>query len=490
MVWQGQYDKLFMAGEWVAPLAAEQIDVISPMTEQVIARVPSSGRADVDRAVALSRAAFDTGPWPRMPVEDRIAALLRLRDQFSLRRNELAQLLTDEMGTPIGFSRTMQTGVPIWMIEAQTEIATRYPWRVLRRSATGNGLVLREPKGVVAAIVPWNAPMMVTMAKLGPALLSGCTAILKPAPESSLSAYMLGEMVAAAGFPPGVLSILPAGRDAAEYLALHPGVDKVSFTGSSAAGRHLAEKCGALLRPITLELGGKSAAVFLDDADIRAGVDSLRMGSLRNSGQICSLKTRILVSKRREEEVLAAFADLIDSMPVGDPSDPLTQIGPMVSQRQRDRVEGYIAKGLAEGARAVRGGVGRPEGLNHGWFVRPTLLAGVDPNATVAQEEIFGPVLAFTTYDTEDEAIALANTSDFGLNGAIFSQDVDKAIRLAGRIKTGTVEINGGGVGFHSPIGGVKSSGLGREGGPEGFDPYVEIKSIGLPKAFADAIDP
>jgi len=212
------------------------------------------------------------------------------------------------------------------------------------------------------------------------------------------------------------------------------------------------------------------------------------MGSLRNSGQVCSLKTRILVSKRRENELLDAFAALIDSMPVGDPNNPATQIGPMVSQRQRDRVEGYIATGLHDGARAVRGGVGRPEGLNRGWFVRPTVLAGVDPDATVAQEEIFGPVLAVSTYDSEYEAIAIANHSIYGLNGAIFSRDMEKALTLAGRIKTGTVEINGGGVGFHAPIGGVKASGLGREGGPEGFDPYVEIKSVGLPKAYADEL--
>lgn len=488
MAWREHQDKVFVGGEWEPPIGADSIAVISPLSEQEFARVPSASRADVDRAVSLARRAFDSGPWPRMKAEDRIATLLRLRDRFAARREEMAQTITDEMGSPISFSRGLQTGVPIWMIEAQTEIAKTYPWRQLRQSATGNGLVLREPKGVVVAIVPWNVPMMVTMAKLGPALLAGCCVILKPAPESPLSAYLLAEMAAEAGLPPGVLNVLPAEREASEYLALHDGVDKVSFTGSTFAGRRLAQHCGALLRPITLELGGKSAALFLDDADFAAGVESLRMGSLRNSGQVCSLKTRILVSKRRENELLDAFAALIDSMPVGDPNNPATQIGPMVSQRQRDRVEGYIATGLHDGARAVRGGVGRPEGLNRGWFVRPTVLAGVDPDATVAQEEIFGPVLAVSTYDSEDEAIAIANHSIYGLNGAIFSRDMEKALTLAGRIKTGTVEINGGGVGFHAPIGGVKASGLGREGGPEGFDPYVEIKSVGLPKAYADEL--
>jgi aldehyde dehydrogenase (NAD+) len=488
MAWQGHYDKVFIGGDWVQPVGAESIAVISPLTEQEFARVPSASRADLDRAVSAARLAFDNGSWPRTTVEDRIATLLRLRDRFAARREELAQTITDEMGSPISFSRGLQTGVPIRMIEAQTEIAKTYPWRQLRPSAIGNGLVLREPKGVVVAIVPWNVPMMVTMAKLGPALLAGCCVILKPAPESPLSAYLLAELATEAGLPPGVLNVLPADREASEYLALHPDVDKVSFTGSTMAGRHLAERCGALLRPITLELGGKSAALFLDDADIAVGVEALRMGSLRNSGQVCSLKTRILVSKRREDEVLDALAALIDSMPVGDPNNAATQIGPMVSQRQRERVEGYIAKGLSDGARAVRGGVGRPDGLNRGWFVRPTVLAGVDPDATVAQEEIFGPVLAVSTYDGEDEAIAIANNSIYGLNGAIFTGDIEKAITLAGRIKTGTVEINGSGVGFRSPIGGVKASGLGREGGLEGFDPYVEIKSIGLPKAYADAL--
>jgi len=260
MAWREHQDKVFVGGEWEPPIGADSIAVISPLSEQEFARVPSASRADVDRAVSAARRAFDSGPWPRMKAEDRIATLLRLRDRFAARREEMAQTITDEMGSPISFSRGLQTGVPIWMIEAQTEIAKTYPWRQLRQSATGNGLVLREPKGVVVAIVPWNVPMMVTMAKLGPALLAGCCVILKPAPESPLSAYLLADMAAEAGLPPGVLNVLPAEREASEYLALHDGVDKVSFTGSTFAGRRLAQHCGALLRPITLELGGKSAA--------------------------------------------------------------------------------------------------------------------------------------------------------------------------------------------------------------------------------------
>ena len=488
MIWQGNYDKLFIGGDWVSPESGARIEVTSPFTEQVLATVPSASPADVDRAVAAARHAFDKGPWPRMTIEERIPVVARLRDGFTSRQDVLGQLISDEMGSPITFSKKLQAGVPVLMLDAFIDIARAFPFSELRQSATGNGLVLREPKGVVAAIVPWNVPMMTTIMKLGPALLAGCTVVIKPAPETPLSAYMLGEMLQEAGLPEGVVSILPAGREVSEYLALHPGVDKVTFTGSTGAGRHLAAKCGELLRPITLELGGKSAGIFLDDADIPAGVEALRLGSLRNSGQVCSLKTRILVSRKRQDEMLDAFSGLLDSMPVGDPNDPATQIGPMVTRRQMERVSHYIETGLAESARAVHGGTGRPEGLNHGWFVRPTLFADVEPNSTIAQEEIFGPVIAVSTYDSEEEAVAIANNSVYGLNGAIFSKDVEKAVHLAGRIKTGTVEINGAGVGFASPIGGVKQSGIGREGGREGFEPYLEVKSIGLPKAYADSI--
>ena len=488
MVWQGNYGKFFIGGTWVAPRSSERIEVISPFTEKPIATVPRASKEDIDVAVAAARRAFDAGPWPKMTPEERIEAVLRLKAALERRREELSQIITDEMGSPISASRAQQARIPVLMLEAHTDIARTYPWTELRQSAVGNALVVRQPKGVVAMIVPWNVPMMVVTTKLGPALLSGCTVVLKPAPESPLSAYMLAEMISEAGLPDGVVNIVPADREESEYLALHPGVDKVSFTGSTIAGRILAQKCGELLRPITLELGGKSAAVFLDDADIASSVEALRVGSFRNSGQVCSLKTRILVPKEREPEVVDALANLIDSMPVGDPNDEVTQIGPMVSERQRNRVEGYVELGIKEGGRPVRGGVGRPAGLNHGWFVRPTLLTDVDPNSRIAQEEIFGPVLAVSTYEVEEDAIAIANNSAYGLSGAVFSADIERAIEVARRIRTGVVEVNGGGIGFHAPFGGVKQSGLGREGGREGFEPYVEIKSVGLPKAYADSI--
>jgi betaine-aldehyde dehydrogenase len=472
---------LYIGGRWVAPASGDRLRIISPWTEKEIACVAAASTLDIDTAVSAARRAFEEGPWPRMAIEDRIAAIGRLRQIMARRRADIAQSITDEMGSPITASRTQQAQVPLSMLDAFINIAREIPLTMVRPSATGQSLVVRQPKGVVAAIVPWNAPLMAITMKLGPALLAGCCVVVKTAPETAVSGNLLAEMLDESGLPEGVVSILAADREVSEYLALHPGVDKVSFTGSTAAGRHLAARCGTLLRPITLELGGKSAAIVLDDADIPATVESLRVGSFRNSGQVCSLKTRILVSRRREPDVLSALEELLDTMPVGDPNDPETQIGPMVSKRQMDRVAGYIEKGITDGARVIKGGLGRPGGLTHGWFVRPTLFADVDPHASIAQEEIFGPVLSVISYEDESQAIAIANNSAYGLNGSVFSNDVERAIAIARRIKTGVVEINGCGVGFHSPIGGVKASGLGREAGPEGFEPYFEYKAIGVP---------
>jgi acyl-CoA reductase-like NAD-dependent aldehyde dehydrogenase len=323
-------------------------------------------------------------------------------------------------------------------------------------------------------------PQAITFHKLVPALLSGCTFVLKPASETPLDALLLADLLRNAGLPDGVLNVVPTDRHVSEHLVTHPGVDKIAFTGSTAAGRRIASLCGKDLRRVTLELGGKSAAIILDDADLDATVESLRMGSFRNSGQVCSLKTRLVVSSRREDELLERLAALVESMPVGDPKDPATQIGPLATGRQRERVEEYISIGRAEGARAVLGG-GRPEGLDRGWFVEPTIFTGVEPGMRVAQEEIFGPVLAVLTYDDEDEAVAIANDSRFGLAGSVFTSDPEHGFEVARRIRTGTVELNGSPAGWHAPFGGFKESGIGREAGLEGFGNYVETKSIGLP---------
>ncbi|MDX6395823.1 MAG: aldehyde dehydrogenase, partial [Streptosporangiaceae bacterium] len=392
------------------------------------------------------------------------------------------------MGCPISLSRTFQAAAPRFILESYLELAETYPFRSVRRARTGVALVTREPVGVVAAVVPWNVPQSVTMQKLAPALLTGCTMVLKPSPETPLDAYLTAELLQQAGLPDGVVNVLPADRDTSEFLVSHAGIDKVAFTGSTVAGRRIAAICGKDLRRVTLELGGKSAAIFLDDADLDSAVEKLRFGSLRNSGQVCSLKTRLLVSKRREGELLDRLVALVESMPVGDPTDPGTQIGPMVTARHRKVVEGYIDVGRSQGARAVIGG-GRPIGLDRGWYVEPTIFADVQPGDRIAQEEIFGPVLSVLTFEDEDEAVAIANDSPYGLNGAVFTADLDHGLLVASRIRTGTVELNGNPAGLYAPMGGFKCSGIGREQGYEGLDSYTEPRSIGVPPGLADALE-
>jgi aldehyde dehydrogenase (NAD+) len=480
MVLTGNLNRLFIGGEWVASTSDDEIEVVSPFTEDVVARVPSASREDVDAAVTAARHAFEDGPWPRMALAGRVAVLQRLRDSLVDQREVIANLLTEEMGCPISQSRTAQADVARVILESYLELVAQYPFSTLRPSSSGTALVTREPVGVVAAIVPWNVPQAITMHKLAPALLAGCTVVLKPAPETPLDAFLLADLLKSAGVPHGVVNVVPAERDVSEYLVTHPGVDKVAFTGSTAAGRRVAALCGQDLRRVTLELGGKSAAVILDDADLDAAVESLRMGSFRNSGQVCSLKTRLVVSRRREGELLDRLRALVQSMPVGDPMDPATQIGPMATARQRERVESYISIGREEGAQTALGG-GRPEGLDRGWFVEPTIFSNVTPGMRIAQEEIFGPVLAVMTYEDEEEAVAIANDSRYGLSGSVFTSDVEHGFELAKRMRTGTVELNGSPPGWHAPFGGFKDSGIGREAGLEGFDNYVETKSIGLP---------
>jgi betaine-aldehyde dehydrogenase len=414
-----------------------------------------------------------------MTLEDRIGILRRLRDLMVDQSDLLADTITQEMGCPISQSRSIQVVNPVRILEAYLEIAAQYPFRSVRTSSYGHALILREPVGVVAGIVPWNVPLSLTMQKLVPALLTGCTLVLKPSPETPLDSYLVARMLEKAGCPPGVVNIVPAGREVSEYLVSHPGVNKVTFTGSSAAGRRIAEICGRDLRRVTLELGGKSAAIVLEDADLDQTVAALRLGSFRNNGQICTLKTRILVPVGLQEEFLDRIGSLIDSMQIGDPRDAATDIGPLVSERQRNIVEGYIASALADGARLTKGG-GRPD-IDRGWFVEPTVFADVGPDTTIAQQEIFGPVIAVIPYDDEEEAISIANNTRYGLNGSVFTTDIDRGISVARRMETGTVELNGNSAGFLAPMGGVKHSGLGREFGPEGLDPFVELKSVGIP---------
>ncbi|OPX05895.1 aldehyde dehydrogenase [Mycobacterium sp. AT1] len=486
MVWQGNYSKIFVGGDWVDPDSSESLEVVSPATERVIARVPAGSTSDMDLAVASARQAFDSGPWPRASLEERISVLQRLSTLFGQNEDLLAGLVTAEMGCPISLSRTLQSQAPRFSIDNYVDVARHFPFSRLQRSKNGNALVLREPVGVVAAIIPWNAPQLVAMQKIVPALLAGCTVVLKPSPETPLDSYLLGEMLQEAGLPDGAVNIVPADRDVSEYLVTHPGVDKVTFTGSTVAGRRIAALCGHDLRRVTLELGGKSAAIVLDDADLDATIESLRIVSFRNSGQICSNKTRVIVSKARECEMVERLTAMAQSYTVGDPMDPSTEMGPLVTARQRDRVEGYIESGRIEGAKLITGG-GRPHGFDTGWYVEPTIFANVAPTMKIAREEIFGPVVSVLTYDDEDGAVELANDSEYGLNGSVFTADVDRGLSIARRIRTGAVELNGHPVGISAPIGGFKCSGLGREQGVEGLGAYTEFKSVGLSQSMADS---
>lgn len=487
MVWQGKYTNFFIGGEWVEPATGDTIEVVSPFTERVLAQIPAGSRADVDRAVRAAREAFDGGPWPRMSLPERMDVVRRFGKVITEHRESIAKLITEEMGCPITQTVASQSGAAIALIDTNLDLVEQYAWRTVRRSNSGNALVTREPIGVVAAVVPWNAPLSVAMLKLVPALLAGCTVILKPSPEAPLSSYFLADMVQAAGFPAGVVNIVTADRAESEYLVTHPGVDKVSFTGSTLAGRRIASLCGNDLRRYTLELGGKSAAIVLDDADLDGAVQSLRTHSFRYNGQACTNKTRIIVSRRREKDLTDRLAAMVEGLRVGDPFDQSTEIGPLVSRQHRERVEGCIAAGREEGATVVVGG-GRPAEFERGMFVEPTLFTNVTPDRRIAQEEIFGPVVGVLVVDDEDEAIAVANDSAFGLSGAVFGADPEHALTVARRIQTGTVEINGNGAGFHAPFGGFKHSGIGREAGVEGFDAFVELKSYGISPEVADTL--
>ncbi|MEU4453043.1 aldehyde dehydrogenase [Nocardioides sp. NPDC023903] len=477
MVWQGRSD-LFIDGTWVSG-SGEALDVVSPTTEEVLARFKAGSPADIDAAVTAARRAFDDGPWARTSLEERVALIIELRRLLQEEQESSAQLMTDEMGCPITQSRTILAGAPLDIIDAYLDVARDFPFQEIRSARTGRALVSHEPVGVVAAIVPWNSPLGISVQKVVPALLAGCTVVLKPAPQTALTGFLFAELIERAGFPPGVVNVVPADREASEALVVHPGVDKVTFTGSTAAGRRIASLCGHDLRRVSLELGGKSAALVLDDADLDQTVEALRMGAFRNSGQVCTLKTRVLVPERHRDELVGRLEAMVASLSVGDPHDEETQIGPMVTEAQLRRVEGYIAAGCEQGAKLVTGG-GRPAGQPRGWFVEPTLFSDVGPNMSIAREEIFGPVLSVLSYADERDAVAIANDTSYGLSGAVFSTDVERGLTIARQLRTGAVELNGSAIGLGAPFGGFKESGLGRENGPEGLSAYTEMRSIGL----------
>lgn len=472
----------FIDGGWAAPATGATLQVVSPHSEQVVATVPEGTAADIDAAVAAARRAFDEGPWPRMSPEERIEVVQAFSHLYAGKLAEMAELITIEMGSPTSFSNLAQSPAPWMQIESFLNVARAFPWEEARPGALGTDVVVRrEPIGVVAAIPPWNVPQFTTMSKVVPALLAGCTVVVKPAPETPLDTYLMAELLAEAGVPAGVVNIVAAGREVGEHLVAHPGVDKVAFTGSTAAGRKIAAVCGEQLKRVSLELGGKSAAIVLDDADLAATMEGLKFTALMNSGQACVAQTRILASRQRYDEVVDALAATVSAMQVGDPMDPATEIGPMVAQRQQERVEKYIALGQEEGARVVVGGNGMPDGLSSGWYVRPTVFADVDNRMRIAQEEIFGPVLSVIAFDDVDDAVRIANDSDYGLAGTVWTGDVEAGLDVARRVRAGTYGVNTYTMDFAAPFGGYKSSGIGREFGPEGLAEYTELKAIYTP---------
>ena len=472
-------DELFIGGEWVTPRGAQRISAIAASTEETVGSVPEGTNDDIDSAAAAARAAFDdpTG-WSSWSVEDRAQALERLAAALEARGEETARRVSLQNGMPISIALGTEAVFPAVLARYYAGLIRATVLEETRDGLLGGKIrVLRKPMGVVGAIIPWNFPQCLSMFKLAPALASGCTVVMKPSPETVLDSLLLADAITEAELPPGVVNIVPGGRELGAYLVEHPQVDKVAFTGSSVSGRLVGARCGELLRPVTLELGGKSAAIVLDDADLGSSIEALFAATLLNNGQMCALSTRVLAPRSRYEEVVGVLAGLAGALQVGDSLEPTTQIGPVASARQRDRVEGYIEKGRAQGARVVVGG-GRPADRDRGWFVEPTIFANVNNSDTIAREEIFGPVLAVIPYEGLDEAVALANDSEFGLGGSVWTSDPERGEQVAKRVQTGSIGINHYTIDPTAPFGGVKASGIGRELGPEGLAPYFQLQSI------------
>ncbi|MGW0891135.1 aldehyde dehydrogenase [Saccharopolyspora gloriosae] len=475
------HDSLFIDGSWVTPASDRRIQVVNATTEESLGSVPEATNADVDRAVQAARRAFDDSGWATTDPAERAAVLNRFADALEKRSEQLTRTVSMQNGMPVSLSEQFEGGYVVALLRYYAGLAASAESEERRPSPLGfDTLVQRTPIGVVAGIVPWNYPVLLAVTKIGPALAAGCTLVLKPSPGTVLDSFILAEAAEEAGVPPGVINWVPGGRELGDYLVKHPGIDKVAFTGSTAAGRTIAENCGRLMRPVNLELGGKSAALILDDADLDKVTDGLFFASLANNGQTCMACTRILAPSSRYDEVVDALTVSLSSLKIGDPLDPATQLGPLASAEHRERVEGYIAKGRAEGSKVALGG-GRPLGIDKGWFVEPTIFADVDNSATVAREEIFGPVLSVIKYDSDDDAVKIANDSEYGLGGSVWSADSERAISLARQVQTGTIGVNGYVIDLNAPFGGVKASGIGREFGPEALAGYQQLKSIYLP---------
>ena len=473
------YDKIYIDGAWVPSDGSGTIDVFDSTNGEVIAQIPSGNAADVDRAVQAARAAFDS--WSRTTPEERAKALTRIGEGLAARMDEIATVITREAGMPKWLSTLVQAGLPINSFNTAAQLAESYEYE----SQLGNSLVVREPVGVVGAITPWNYPLHQIAAKVAYAIAAGCTVVLKPSEVAPVDAFILAEVVDDAGLPAGVFNLVTGtGPEVGEAIAAHPGVDMVSFTGSTRAGKRVAEVASQTLKRVALELGGKSANVLLDDLDAAGFERAVRDGvgkAYLNSGQTCTALTRMLVPADRMADAERIAADEVATK--YQPTDPFADgamLGPLSSQAQVERVTGYIQKGIDEGAKLVTGGPERPEGLEQGYFVKPTVFSEVRNDMTIAQEEIFGPVLSIIAYQDEEDAARIANDSVYGLAGGVWSADPERAKAFARRIRTGQIEVNGGAFNPSAPFGGFKNSGYGREYGEHGFEEFLEVKSMQL----------
>ena len=482
-----KYDRseLLIGGDWLSK-GSDWLAVISPSTEEVVTTVRRAETSDIDLAVTAARTAFDTGPWPRMAPDERAEVVLAAVRLLAESKSDIATLVTQEMGAPFSDSIGQQVPGALAMAKAFVRYSAEVSREIARKGRLGWALVEQEPVGVVGAVIAWNAPFYFSILKVIPALLAGCTVVLKPAEETPISAFYLGDALYAAGLPTGVLSIVPGDKVVGGHLVSHPGVDKVSFTGSTAAGREIGATCGRQLKRSQLELGGKSAAIVLEDADLEQATQSLSAGAFYNAGQVCAALTRVLAPRTRYKEVVDSFAAAANKLRVGDPFDPATDVGPLVSSRHRDRVEGYLQLAKDEGATVAAGG-GRPSNLNRGYYMEPTVYADVNNGMRIAREEVFGPVAVVIPYDDVDEAVAIANDSPYGLHGGVYTSDPQVGVDVARRLITGTVSVNSFTLNSDAPFGGRKSSGYGREFGPEGIAEYLEYKTINVPRSVGEA---
>lgn len=471
--------KFYIDGKWQVPAGQERFQLISPVTEELTLDVPAGAPQDMAAAVTAARRAFDVGEWPRLTPAERARYMLQIADEIDKRVELFQRVWIGQVGAPRWFVGAI-SGSSAHYFRYYADMAKSYPFEEDRPSVHGKLKVLKEPVGVAALIVPWNAPLVLLTQKMAPALMAGCTVVIKPSPETPLDALVLAECVEAAGLPPGVVNVVPAGREVGDLLVRDQGIDKVSFTGSTAVGQHIARVCADRLARVSLELGGKSASILCEDADINAWLGSISPFTMPFSGQVCFSHTRVLVPRSRHKEFVEAYKAGVESLKIGDPWDCATQIGPVSMARQRDRVLEYIDVGRQQGARVVTGGGAAP-GFDRGYYIAPTIFDQVTNDMRIAREEIFGPVVSLISYDSEDEAVAIANDSDFGLSGSVFAGDVARAEAIARRIRTGHITVNGFNLDVNGPFGGYKKSGFGRLNGPEGLAAFLETKSMFLP---------